>query len=114
MLGSIQINSTLPPPPSPPVHCVSSAATVAALLTEVSKLPTSNATLGSLGYTLLAVDWLVTNHYPSVARTTLAQFTARAVAASNLPPADPNHITVAAANSLSCGASNVLMNIALP
>jgi hypothetical protein len=37
-----------------------------------------------------------------------------AALASNLPPADPSHITVAAANSLSCGASNVLMNIALP
>ena len=114
LTGSIQVNSTLPPPPPPPVHCVSAVATVPGLLAEVVAIPTSNTTKASLGYTLLLVDWLVTNHYPAVARSTVAQFTTRAVSASNLASGDPNRIPVSAANSLACGAGNLLLNIAVP
>jgi hypothetical protein len=114
LTGSIQVNSTLPPPPPPPVHCVSEVATIQGLLNEVGRLSTSTTTLATLGYTLLVADWLVANHYPAYARTTLAQFTTRTVAASNLAEGDPNRIAVSAANSLACGASNVLLNVALP
>jgi hypothetical protein len=114
LTGSIQVNSTLPPPPPPPVHCVSEVATIQGLLNEVARLPTSTATLATLGYTLLVTDWLVANHYPAFARTTLAQFTTRTVAASNLAEGDPSRIGVSAANSLACGASNVLLNISVP
>jgi hypothetical protein len=114
LTGSIQVNSALPPPPAPLVHCVSEIATVQGLLNEVARLPTSTTTLARLRYTLLVADWLAANHYPAYARTWLAHFTAWTVAASNLAEGDRNRIAVSDANSLACGASNVLLNIALP
>ena len=111
LLGSIQINSTLSPPPSPPVHCVSKVATISALIEEVNGLSTSHATQTALRQPLLIAEWALNNNSARRARSMMPLFTTVAVIASNLKPTNPNSIAIAAANRLACGASNVLMNI---
>ena len=114
LLGSVLFNSTLPPPPPPPTVCMSRVATIPALIAEVGRLTTSDSTRNALGFFLLAAQWSIDNHRPDWARSFLAQFNWWAVQASNVDSANPNAIAVTAANSLVCGASNVLTNIALP
>jgi hypothetical protein len=114
LLGSVLFNSTLPPPPPPPTVCMSRVATIPALLGEVGMLGTSASTLNALRYFLLAAQWSLDNQYPRLARSYLAEFSKWAVQASNMRAGDPNAIAATAANSLVCGASNVLTNIALP
>ena len=70
--------------------------------------------MNALRIFLLAAQWSIDNQYPRYARLFLAQFSGWAVQASNIRPPDSNGIPVTAANSLVCGASNVLTNIALP
>ena len=111
LLGSVLYNSTVPPPPPPPTICVSKVATIPALLTEVGMLQTGGRTLNVLQYFLLAAQWGLDNNRPRFARSSLAEFISRAVHASNLGSASPNVIPVTAADSLACGASNVLTNI---
>ena len=113
LLGSVLFNSTLPPPPPPPTVCLSRVATVAALLEEVGTLPVSQST-NALRSFLLLTQWSIDNQYPRYARVFLAQFIDWAVQASNIRPPNPNAIPASAANSLVCGAGNVLTNIALP
>jgi len=114
LLGSVLFNSTLPPPPPPPTVCLSKVATIPALYAEVGLLTTSQTTQNALRYFLNAAQWSIDNNYPRYARLLLAQFSGWAVQASNISPPNPNAIPVTAANSLVCGASNVLTNIALP
>jgi hypothetical protein len=114
LLGSVLFNSTLPPPPPPPTVCQAKVATIPALMREVGMLPTSERTLNALHYFLFAAQWGLDNNHARFARSSLAQFIERAVHASNLRPENPNAITVNAADSLACGASNVLTNITVP
>jgi hypothetical protein len=74
-------------------------------------LQTSGRTLKGLQYFLFAAQSGLDNNRPRSARSSLTQFISRAVDASNLGSTDPNAIPVIAANSLACGASNVLTNI---
>ena len=113
LLGSVLFNSTLPPPPPPPTHCVSKVATIPVLLLEVGMLQSGGRTLNALHYYLFAAQWGLDSSHPRYARASLTQFISRAVHASNLGPAHPNAIPVNAADSLVCGASNVLTNIAI-
>jgi hypothetical protein len=46
-----------------------------------------------------------------LARSMIAQFVSRAVTVSNLPARNVNRLDIGSANSLTCGASNVLTNI---
>jgi hypothetical protein len=114
LLGSVLFNSTLPPPPPPPTLCVSKVATIPALFLEVGMLQTSGKTLDALQHFLLAAQWGLDNNHSRFARSSLAQFISRAVHASSLGSANPNAIPVIAADSLACGASNVLTNITIP
>jgi hypothetical protein len=114
LLGAVLFNSTLPPPPPPPMVCLSKVATIPALLVEVGMLQTSGTTQHALQQFLLAAQWGLDNSHARLARSSLSQFISRAVHVSNLRPANPNAIAVIAADSLACGASNVLTNIALP
>jgi len=113
LLGSVLFNSTLPPPPPPPTHCVSAVATIPVLLLEVGMLQSSGRTRYALQYFLSAAQWGLDNNHPRFARSSLTQFISRAVDASNLDPTRRNAISVIAADSLVCGASNVLTNIAI-
>ena len=81
---------------------------------EVGMLPTSGKTLNALRYFLFAAQWGVDNNHPRFARSSLTQFIAHAVHASNIRPENPNAIPDIAADSLACGASNVLTNIRIP
>jgi hypothetical protein len=114
LLGSIQFNSTLPPPPPPPAHCVTKTATIPDLLADVIATETSDVTKGALRAPLLTAEWAVTHRRPRLARSMIAVFTTRAIGASNLARTNPNSIGTAAANTLGCAASNVLLNIEIP
>ena len=114
LLGSVLFNSTLPPPPPPPTVCISSVATIPALIGEVGLLATSETTRNGLRYFLLAAQSSIDSQRPRLARSFIAQFSWWAVQASNVDPGNPGAITVAAANSLVCGAGNVLTNIVVP
>jgi hypothetical protein len=74
-------------------------------------LQTGGRTLNALQYLLLAAQWGQDNNRPRSARSSLAEFISHAVQASNLQSANPNAIRVTVADSLVCGASNVLTNI---
>lgn len=113
LLGSVLYNSTLPPPPPPPTVCISKVATIPALIAEVGQLTTSDSTRNALGFSLALAQWSIDNQRPDWARLFVAQFSSWAVQAS-IAGTNPNAIAVAAANSLVCGASNVLTNLVLP
>ena len=114
LVGSILYNSTLPPPPPPPTICISEVATLAALGDEIEALQTSPLTRNVLRRTLLSAKTAVDSNHPRIARHLLAQFIARAVHASSLRGSNQHAISATAADSLVCGASNVMTNIHLP
>jgi hypothetical protein len=114
LLGSIMVNSTLPPFAPPPSRCVSTVATIADLDTEVNGLVTDVVLVNDLDGLLVSAQWNVGHQQPRIARSVIEQFMARLVQASNRAPANPHAIAVATANTLTCGAANVLTNIAIP
>jgi hypothetical protein len=113
LLGSVLYNSTLPPPPPPPTECVSSVATLPALIAEVDSLAISPLAHNVLVESLTAAHRNLDHRRPRLARAFVAQFIWHAVSLSNLPARRPNSIPLNAANNLICGASNVMTNIAL-
>jgi len=114
LLGSIMVNSTLPPPAQPPSRCVSTVATIADLDTEVNGLITDVVLVNELDGLLFSAQWNVGHKQPRIARSVIEQFVARLVQASNRAPANPHAIAAAMANTLTCGAANVLTNITIP
>jgi len=114
LTGSILFNSTLQGPPTPPLHCHSSSATIAALRAEVDALATSRMSITMLRHSLRGAQAAIDAGHPREARQHIAVFTDVAVTLSNLSLRNSNRIAVRDANSLACGAANALMNIAAP
>jgi len=114
LVGSILYNSTLAPPPPPPTICISDVATVAALADEVDMLETSIQTRNALKRALLAIQSAMDETHPRLARYLVVQFMSSAVQASSRRATSRHAISSTAADSLVCGASNVMTNIHIP
>jgi hypothetical protein len=113
LVGSILYNSTLPPPPPPPTVCISSVATLPALIAEVDALTISPWSHNHLIEPLSDAQESLNRRRPRLARLFMVQFMSKAVLLSNLPAGRPNAIAVDAASSLMCGATNVMTNITI-
>ncbi len=113
LVGAILINSTLPGPPLPPTRCAPTIATIPALVAEVDELQRGGAMVFGLRSILLAAQEAVEQDRPRLGRRLIAEFIGHAVANSNVRPGHPHFIPVTAADTLVCGAANVLTNIAV-
>jgi hypothetical protein len=111
LTGSILINSTLPGPPQSAVRCRGAVATIHGLLGEVNALATSRASKALLRDFLTHAQAAIEQERPRLARQKVAFFSGYAVSLSTLPLRNRHRVRVPAANSLACGAANVLMNI---
>ena len=111
LIGSILINSTLPGPPLPPTRCAPTVATISALVAEVDGLQSSGAIMFGLRSILLAAQEAVEHDRPRLGRRLIGEFISHTVAASNVRSGHPHFIAEAAADTLVCGAANVLTNI---
>lgn len=76
-------------------------------------LNTSSATINALNSNLDNVQTALDNGNNKTARTRLANFIDRLVNRSNFASTNPDRILLADANSLVCGAANVVTTIAL-
>jgi Concanavalin A-like lectin/glucanases superfamily len=93
--------------------CSSTVLTIAGLEAEVTALNTSSASIGVLLNTLSNVQMALDNGNNETARTRLANFTDRVVNRSNFVSTNPDRLLLVEANSLVCGAANVLKSIRL-
>ena len=98
----------------PTTACNSSVTTVAGLLLEVQALTTSQRTKSNLTGILNSISAAISNGTKEKARTQLAKFVQEVVKLSNLSESKENRIQLTQANSLVCGAANVLTGVPLP
>lgn len=94
--------------------CDSSVASLADLQDEVDALGASVATIGMLSQRLASAGAALDDERNETARHQLSTFIDKVVQRSHLPPAHKNAIPLMEANSLVCGAANLIVGIGLP
>lgn len=103
-----------PAPPSSPPVCGSTEATVATLRAEVALLEANPRAMKRLNMMLDSVQEALSGKYNAAARERLGRLIAAVTEMSQSGPAKSGGIEVALANSLLCGATNLLTGIPLP
>lgn len=109
--GNTPLDITITSQSSP--SCSSTVLTLADLRAEVEALNTSPATINVLTSNLDNVQTALDNGNNKAARTRLSNFIDRLVNRSNFASTNPDRLLLAEANSLICGAANVLTSIPL-
>lgn len=97
----------------PPV-CSSTVVTISDLKIEVENLETSSMTIKVLSRNLDNAQQALDKGNNKTARSQMGNFISKVVNRSNFEEGDPNRIALDEANSLLCGAANVLIGIELP
>jgi YVTN family beta-propeller protein len=95
-------------------RCSSNVTTIAQLQTEIDALNTSKSTKKALTSTLDNVLRALDHGQHETARSRLENLLGTVVNRSNLKVGNPNRIALNEANSVICGASNVLIGIHVP
>ncbi|MCD6250197.1 MAG: DUF1566 domain-containing protein [candidate division Zixibacteria bacterium] len=99
---------------SPLPVCSSTVVTISDLKIEVENLETSSMTIKVLSRNLDNVQQALDKGNNKTARSQMGDFISKVVNRSNFKEGNPNRIALDEANSLLCGAANVLIGIELP
>lgn len=99
---------------SPLPVCSSTVVTISDLKIEVENLETSSMTIKVLSRNLDNAQQALDKGNNKTARSRMGNFISKVVNRSNFEEGDPNRIALDEANSLLCGAANVLIGIELP
>jgi hypothetical protein len=116
LFGGVRYRSTIAAPPVqlPPAKCGSKLTSLADLQSAVDALAASTQTKNELTNTLQQAQAALDGGVADMARRWIGTFIQQSVNRSNLPTTNPNRLEFAQANSLTCGAANVLLNVAPP
>jgi hypothetical protein len=116
LFGGVRYHSTIPAPPVqlPLARCASRVTSLADLQAEVDALPATTQTKNDLRYPLIQAQAALDGGASDTARKWLATFIQLAVNRSNLRTTNLNRLERSDANQLTCGAANVLLNVASP
>jgi hypothetical protein len=116
LFGGVRYHSSIPAPPVqlPLARCASRVTSLADLQAEVDALPATTRTRNDLGYPLHQAQAALDGGVSDIAREWLAKFIQLAVNRSNLRTTNVNRLERSQANQLTCGAANVLLNVASP
>jgi hypothetical protein len=99
---------------SPLPVCSSTVVTISDLKIEVENLETSSMTIKVLSRNLDNAQKALDKGNNKTARSRMGNFISKVVNRSNFKEGNPNRIALDEANSLLCGAANVLIGIELP
>lgn len=116
LFGAVRYHSTIAAPPVqlPPARCGSRITSVADLEAAVDGLAATTQTKNELSNTLQQAQSAHAVGDPSMTRRWIGTFMQQVINRSNLPTTNQNRIEFDAANALTCGAANVLLNVATP
>lgn len=116
LFGGVRYHSTIAAPPVqlPPARCGSRVTSVADLQAEVDALAATTQTKNELSNTLQQAQAALDGGTADMARRWIGTFIQQSVNRSNLPTTNPNRLDFGQANLLTCGAANVLLNVAPP
>ena len=114
LFGAVRYHSTIAAPPVqlPPARCASHITSLADLGAAVDGLAASTQTKNELSNTLQQAAQSGVD--PSMARRWIGTFMQQVINRSNLPETNQNRVDFTAANALTCGAANVLLNVGAP
>jgi hypothetical protein len=116
LFGGVRYHSTIAAPPVqvPPARCGSEVTSIADLQAAVDMLAATTQTKSELTNTLQLAQTALDGGAADMARRWIGTFIQQAVNRSNLPTTNLNRLEFTQANGLTCGAANVLLNIAAP
>jgi hypothetical protein len=114
LFGAVRYHSTIAAPPVqlPPARCGSRVTSMADLQAEVDGLAATTQTKQELSNTLQHAQAALDGGEAAGARRWIGTFIHQVVNRSNLPTTNQHRIEFAPANHLTCGAANVLLNVA--
>ena len=113
LFGGVRYHSTIAAPPVqvPPARCGSPVTSLGDLQAQVEGLVASTQTKDELSNTLRQAQSALDGSEAAGARRWIGTFIQQVINRSNLPTTNQNRIEFAAANLLTCGAANVILNV---
>jgi hypothetical protein len=115
LFGGVRYHSTIAAPPVqvPPARCSSRVTSLADLQATVDGLAASTQSKSELTNTLQQAQSSLDNGTTDMARHWIGMFIQQVVNRSNLPTNNPNRLDPGQANTLTCAAANVLLNVVI-